>query len=91
MVKNTRATPQVYSLERSPSQGSQETHEVALRPITKGRKSQRYLREKEAEREMELGRQRSLEEMKLLQHPKNLGGARTDGRSRVESQSVTKC
>ena len=56
VVKHSRVTPQGYSLDRSPSQGSQETHEVDLQPITRGRKSQRYLREKEAERDMELGR-----------------------------------
>ena len=80
-----------YSLEQSPSQGSHESHEVDLQPITRGRKSQRYLREQEAGRELELGRQRSLEEMKLLQYPKNPGGARTDGRSRSGSQSLKKC
>ena len=71
MVKNNIVTPQGYSPERSPSQVSQETQEVDLQPTTRGRKSQRYLREQEAEREMELGRQTSLEEMKLLQKSKN--------------------
>ena len=81
MVKHSRVTPQGYSPKRSPSQGSQESHEVALQAITRGRKSQRYLRDKEAEINMELGRQRSPKEMKLLQNTKNQGGARVDGRT----------
>ena len=90
MVKHRRVMPQGYSPERSPSQGSQESHEVALQPNRRGRKSQRCLREQEADRELELARQRSLEETKLLQYLKNPRGVRTDGRSQAGSQSIKK-
>ena len=91
MVKNSRVMRQGYSQDWSPSQGSHEMHKVASQPTTRGRKSQRYLREQEAEREMELGRQRILEETKLLQKTKNLGGARIDTISQAGSQLVKKC
>ena len=81
MVRNNRVMPQGYSPERSPSYGTQETQEVASQPTARERKSQRQLRGQEAERDMELGRQRSLEETKLLQNSKNKGGVRIDGRS----------
>ena len=57
MVKHRKVTPQDFSPKKSSSQGSQELHDIALQPNTRGRKSQRYHREQEAEREMELGRQ----------------------------------
>ena len=81
MVKHNKLTQQGFSPEQLPSQSSQELHDVALQPNTRGRKLQRYHREREAEREIEFGRQRSLEETKLLQSPKNLGGTKMDGRS----------
>ena len=74
MVKNNRITLQGFSPERSPSQGSQETQEVASQPTTRGRKSQVQLREQEVEREMELGRQRSLRKRSFSRTPKIMEG-----------------
>ena len=91
MVKHSKVTLQGFSPKQSPSQGSQELHGVALQPNTIGRKPQIYHIEQEPERKLELGRLRSLEEMKLLQYPKNLGGEKTNGRSQVGSQSIKKC
>ena len=90
MVKHDKVTQQGFSPDQSPPQSSKEPHDIVLQPNTRGRKSQRYHREQEAERDIELGRQRSLEETKLLQHPRNPGGIKVDDRSRAGSKPLKK-
>ena len=87
MVKHNKVAHQGSSPDHSPPQ---ELHEVTMQPNTRGRKLQRYHREQEAERELELGRQWSLEETKLVQYPGNLGGTKMDNISRARSQSFKK-
>ena len=77
-VKQSRVSAFARSPESS-SNGSQEIPKTS--PNTRGRKSQRYHREQEAEREINLGRQRSIKETKLLQNHKSLG--KVDGRPKA--------
>ena len=85
MIKHRKATQQGFSPKQSPPQ---ELHDVAMQLNTRGRKSQRYHIEHEVEREIELGRQRSLEETKLLQYLRNPGGKKMEDKSQVGSQSL---
>ena len=63
-VKQSKVSSFAQSPDTS-SNGSQEIPETT--PNTRERKSQRYHREQEVERELELGRQWSIEETNLLQ------------------------
>ena len=83
-VKQSRVSS--FASPDSSSIGSQETLETT--PNIGGIKSQRYRREQEAERELELRRQWSIEETNLLQNYKKIGKA--DGRSRLGPQSTKK-
>ena len=51
MVKQSKITQKYYSPKQTPSQNSQEMQDAAQQPNTRGRKSQRYNREREAKRD----------------------------------------
>ena len=73
MVKQSRIDPKLASLGQSSSQETQETTGLGPSQATRGRKSQKQQREQEAEREIELGRQLSIEDTGLLQNVKSFG------------------
>ena len=90
MVKKILPNPMVESMSHSSSQGSQEIPDQAPPPSTRGRKTHRHHWEQEAERELELRRQMSIEETKLLQNTKSVRGSRADSRSREGPQMTKK-
>ena len=73
MVKQTRINPKLASPGQTSSQETHETSGVGPSQATRGRKSQKQQREKEAEKEIELGRQLSIEDTGLLQSIKSSG------------------
>ena len=88
MVKQSRINPKLASSGQSSSQETQETTGLGPSQATRGQRSQKQQREQEAEREIELGRQLSIEDIGLLQNVK-ASGAR-DFRPRAGSHAAKK-
>ena len=73
MVKNSKINPNPTSLGQSSSQETQETTDLRPFQAMRGRKSQIQQREQDVERELELGRKLSIEDIRLLQNVKSYG------------------
>ena len=71
MVKHSRINSKNPSRGQYSSQESQEATDLGPSQATQGRRSQKQQREQEAERELKLGRQLSIEDKRLLQNVKS--------------------
>ena len=88
MVKHNRINPKTTSPGHLSSQETQVAIDLGPSQATWGRKYQRQQRDKEVDRELELGRKLSIEDIRLLQNVKSYRNK--DFRSRVGSYTSKK-